>query len=99
MVGGRREARLDPRGSVESHQDHPFAHLWDTARMIAAQGPDVMVTEPPDLREAVIRLLTGARSSTGPGASTGDVGYIGDMVHTAADLPIALDDELVLDQT
>lgn len=41
----------------------PFAHLWDTARTIAEQGPDVVCTEPPDLREAVIRLLTGARSS------------------------------------
>ncbi len=44
----------------------PFAHLWDTARMIAEHGPDVFVADPPDLREAVIRLLVGARSSDGP---------------------------------
>ncbi len=41
----------------------PFAHLWDTARAIAEQGPDVLVTEPSDLREAVIRLLLGARTA------------------------------------
>lgn len=51
----------------------PFAHLWDTARMIAEQGPDVLVVEPPDLREAVIRLLVGARSTDGP-ALTGAPG-------------------------
>jgi hypothetical protein len=51
----------------------PFAHLWDTARMIAEQGPDVLVVEPADLREAVIRLLVGARSSDGP-ALTGAAG-------------------------
>ena len=51
----------------------PFAHLWDTARMIAEQGPDVLVVEPPDLRESVIRLLVGARSSDGP-ALTGATG-------------------------
>jgi len=39
----------------------PFAHLWDTARILAEQGPDVVVTGPPDLRDAVIRLLRGAR--------------------------------------
>jgi proteasome accessory factor B len=44
----------------------PFAHLWDTARTIAEQGPDVFVVEPPDLRESVIRLLLGAMSSDGP---------------------------------
>jgi proteasome accessory factor B len=44
----------------------PFAHLWDSARMIAEQGPDVFVIEPPDLRESVIRLLLGAMSSDGP---------------------------------
>ena len=49
----------------------PFAHLWDTARMIAEQGPDVLVVEPPDLREAVIRLLVGARSTDGPALDRG----------------------------
>lgn len=44
----------------------PFAHLWDTARMIAEQGPDVFVIDPPDLRESVIRLLLGAMSAAGP---------------------------------
>lgn len=59
---------LDPSGR---HADWdvvrvPFAHLWDSARMIAEQGPDVFVIEPPDLRESVIRLLLGAMSSDGP---------------------------------
>ena len=46
----------------------PFAHLWDTARMIAGQGPDVVVVEPPDLREAVIRLLLGSAGSSEVGS-------------------------------
>jgi proteasome accessory factor B len=67
----------------------PFAHLWDTARMIAEQGPDVLVVEPPDLREAVIRLLVGARSSDGPALSgaTGNAVRLSDEVAR----PITLD--------
>ncbi len=38
----------------------PLGSLWDTARRIAGNGPDVVVEQPPDLRDAVIRLLTGA---------------------------------------
>ncbi len=45
----------------------PLGSLWDTARRIAGNGPDVVVEAPPDLREAVIRLLTGAA-----GAASGD---------------------------
>ncbi|GGL91296.1 helix-turn-helix transcriptional regulator [Nakamurella endophytica] len=33
-------------------------HLWDTARAVAAAGPDVVVESPADLRDAVVRLLT-----------------------------------------
>ncbi len=55
--------QLDPVGSPAGWDvvRIPFAHLWDTARTVAEQGPEVLVTEPPDLREAVIRLLVGAR--------------------------------------
>jgi len=34
--------------------------LWETARQVAALGPDAHVQAPPELREAVIHVLTGA---------------------------------------
>ena len=37
----------------------PLGSLWDTARRIAANGPDVVVEEPADLVDATVRLLTG----------------------------------------
>lgn len=46
--------------------DIPVGHLWDTAREIAANGADVVVEEPADLRAAVIRLLTGAAGDPDP---------------------------------
>ena len=64
----------------------PFAHLWDIARMIAEQGPDVFVLDPPDLREAVIRVLTGATSSRVGPTEDGVTGYV-----SGADLPVLLD--------
>ncbi len=62
---------LDPKGRHTGWDvvRLPFAHLWDSARMIAEQGPDVFVIEPPDLRESVIRLLLGAMSCDGPALS------------------------------
>ena len=39
------------------------------AQSIRRLRPDVFVVEPPDLREAVIRLLLGARSVDGPSVS------------------------------
>lgn len=36
----------------------PLGHLWDTARRIAAHGPDVIVEEPDDLVDATVRVLT-----------------------------------------
>lgn len=62
----------------------PFAHLWDAARMIAEQGPDVVVIEPPDLRESVIRLLVGAMSSNGPA--------LGDLIDADTDFQTASQD-------
>lgn len=38
----------------------PLDHLWDTARKVAANGPDVLVVDPPDLRDAVTRTLAAA---------------------------------------
>ena len=38
----------------------PMTALWDTARRIAGHGPDVVVVDPPDLRDAVVQLLRGA---------------------------------------
>jgi proteasome accessory factor B len=34
--------------------------LWSLAERIASHGPDVVALEPPDLRESVLRLLSGA---------------------------------------
>ena len=41
----------------------PLGSLWDTARRIAGQGPDVVVEEPADLVDATVRLLTGTRDA------------------------------------
>jgi len=38
----------------------PITGLWDTARKVAASGADVQVIDPPDLRDAVLRLLRGS---------------------------------------
>ena len=43
----------------------PIDHLWDAARSIAALGPDAIVESPAELRDAVIRLLTGAATVGG----------------------------------
>ena len=51
--------------------DIPVGQLSDTAREIAANGADVVVEEPPDLRAAVIRLLTGAAADQSLMASGG----------------------------
>lgn len=39
----------------------PLGSLWDTARRIAAHGPDVVVEEPADLVDATVHLLTATR--------------------------------------
>lgn len=65
-AGLRRAARVlgpvageeDPDGFDELQV--PMTGLWDTARRIAGHGPDVVVVDPPDLRDAVLELLRGA---------------------------------------
>ena len=95
-AGLRRRARRDSTPGTEvfipvgRHAEWdvvrlPFAHLWDTARMIAANGPDVVVADPPDLRDAVVRLLVGAHSSDAPPQE----GAAGIMMTAAA--PVLLD--------
>ncbi len=37
----------------------PLGPLWDTARQVAAHGPDVLVEEPADLVDAAVTLLRG----------------------------------------
>ena len=69
----------------------PFAHLWDTARMIAEHGPDVFVVDPPDLREAVIRLLVGAGSTDEP---AGDSARGTSIARLDEGEPVLLDDPL-----
>ena len=41
----------------------PLGSLWDTARRIAAFGPDVVVEEPADLVDATVHLLRGTRQT------------------------------------
>jgi len=38
----------------------PVGDLWNLAEQVASHGPDVVAVAPPDLRAAVVRLLTGA---------------------------------------
>lgn len=64
-VGLRREATLvaaAPVGVPDASDELlvPIVGLWDTARRIAGAGDDVLVQEPADLRDAVIRILTAA---------------------------------------
>ena len=68
-------AELDPVGRHDGWDvvRMPFAHLWDSARMIAGQGPDVLVVDPPDLRESVIRLLVGAAQGRSESKSRPDL--------------------------
>nr|WP_240188432.1 WYL domain-containing protein [Nakamurella flavida] len=49
----------------------PVGHLWDTARMIAGHGPDVVVLTPPDLADAVVRLLSGLATPVAAGRGDG----------------------------
>lgn len=49
----------------------PLGPRWDTARQIAAYGPDVVVEEPADLIEATVALLAGALASVRTGAGPG----------------------------
>ncbi len=50
----------DPTSAGFDRVQIPVDHLWDTARSLAQLGPDAIVETPPDLRDAVIRLLTEA---------------------------------------
>jgi proteasome accessory factor B len=51
----------------------PLGSLWDMARRITGNGADVVVDDPPDLRDAVVRLLTGSAKAARPHAtSTGE---------------------------
>ena len=86
------ETDLDPVGRHAGWDvvPMPFAHLWDTARMIAEHGPDVFVAAPPDLREAVIRLLVGARSSDGPPGNSARGTSISDVRRQESE-PVLLD--------
>ncbi|NNG34475.1 WYL domain-containing protein [Nakamurella sp. DB0629] len=66
-VGLRRDAELITAGDADGTGWQaadvlriPMPWLWDTARRITASGPDVLVVEPDDLRDAVLHLLRGA---------------------------------------
>ena len=56
----------DPAGGWDD-VEIPVAGLWDTARRIAGVGPDARVVSPPELRDAVRRILVGAAQRAEPG--------------------------------
>ena len=59
-AGLRRGGRLlDSAGGVD-RVEIPMRNTYDTARLVAALGPDALVESPPELRDAVVRLLTEA---------------------------------------
>jgi hypothetical protein len=49
-----------PPGDGWDRVELPVGDLWSLAERIASHGPDVVALEPPDLRESVLRLLSGA---------------------------------------
>ncbi|MET0863558.1 MAG: WYL domain-containing protein, partial [Nakamurella sp.] len=63
-AAGLRRTAISAHDSGDPDWDRvtlPLGHLWDTARRIAGQGPDVVVEEPADLVAATVRLLEGSR--------------------------------------
>jgi len=63
-AAGLRRTAISAQGTGDPDWDRvtlPLGHLWDTARRIAGQGPDVLVEEPADLVAATVRLLRGTR--------------------------------------
>jgi len=64
----------------------PLGPRWDTARQIAAHGPDVVVEEPAELIEATVMLLTGALESVRSGAGPRPTGPADDGVLTFDEL-------------
>ena len=61
----------DPAGGWDD-VEIPVAGLWDTARRIAGVGPDARVVSPPELRDAVRRILVGAAHRAEPGRAAAD---------------------------
>jgi predicted DNA-binding transcriptional regulator YafY len=62
------EVAADPDGF--DHVQVPMPSLWDVARRVAAQGPDAVVVDPPDLRDAVVGLLRAAAATQGARAGS-----------------------------
>ena len=57
-------AAPDPEGDgAWDRLELPVDDLWTLAEQVAGHGPDVVALEPPDLRRAVVRLLTGAAAA------------------------------------
>jgi predicted DNA-binding transcriptional regulator YafY len=52
----------------------PMPTVWDTARRVAGYGPDVLVIDPPELRDAVLGLLRGTVGAV-PGHPDGGVSH------------------------
>jgi len=71
-AAGLRRAAIASQESRDPDWDRvtlPLGHLWDTARRIAGQGPDVLVEEPADLVGATVHLLTGSRKAIADGTA------------------------------
>lgn len=58
-----------PEGDGWDRVELMIGDLWMLAEQVASHGPDVVAISPPDLRDAVLRLLKGARAAhPGPAA-------------------------------
>ena len=55
----------------------PMPTVWDTARRVAGYGPDVLVIDPPELRDAVLGLLRGTVGAEPPDGDPGPGGAQG----------------------
>ena len=75
----RVSAEPSPNGPDWDRVTIPLGHLWDTARRIAAHGPDVVVEEPPDLVDATVRLLRATLKQLAAGTPVSRTGTVADQ--------------------
>lgn len=88
LISAASGADTDSAGSEFDVLQVPITGLWDTARKVAASGPDVQVIDPPDLRDAVQRLLRGSASmGAAPSAAGSADAGLPDAGSTDAGLP------------
>jgi len=76
-AGLRRGSRLLAAAAGPDDFDQlqvPMPTVWDTARRVAGYGPDALVIDPPELRDAVVGLLRRTVGTDGAAPLDGDPG-------------------------